>query len=91
MLFDALAIEVDGPKAWDLDLAIRRDLPDHGASYRITLRNDVMTYVKDSDKRVSLTLTVPAAALIRRHRVITDGDVSWRFSVASTWRREKRR
>ncbi len=64
MLFDALAIQVDGPKAWDLDLAIRWDLPDHGASYRTTLHNGVMTSVKDSDKPVSLTLTVPAAALI---------------------------
>src|SRR6185312_11245581 len=63
MLFDALAIQVDGPKAWDLDLAIRWDLPDHGASYRTTLHNGVMTYVKDSDKPAGLTLTVPAAAL----------------------------
>jgi alkyl sulfatase BDS1-like metallo-beta-lactamase superfamily hydrolase len=64
MLFDALSIQVDGPKAWDLDLAIRWDLPGHGASYRTTLHNGVMTYVKDSDKPVGLTLTVPAAALI---------------------------
>ena len=64
MLFDALAIQVNGPKAWDLDLAIRWDLPDHGASYRTTLHNGVLTYVKDGDKPVSLTLTVPAAALI---------------------------
>ena len=63
MLFDALAIQVNGPKAWDLDLAIRWDLPDHHASYRTTLRNGVLTYVKDSDKPVGLTLTVPAAAL----------------------------
>ena len=64
MLFDALAIQVNGPKAWDLDLAIRWDLPDHRASYRTTLHNGVLTHVKDSDKPVSLTLTVPAAALI---------------------------
>ena len=64
MLFDALAIQVNGPKAWDLDLAIRWDLPDHGASYRTTLHNGVLTYVKDSDKPTGLTLTIPAAALI---------------------------
>ena len=34
MLFDALAVQVNGPEAWDLDLAIRWDLPDHSASYR---------------------------------------------------------
>jgi alkyl sulfatase BDS1-like metallo-beta-lactamase superfamily hydrolase len=64
MLFDALAIQVNGPKAWDLDLAIRWDLPDHGTSYRTTLHNGVLTYMKDSDKPVSLTLTVPKAALM---------------------------
>jgi alkyl sulfatase BDS1-like metallo-beta-lactamase superfamily hydrolase len=84
MLFDALAIQVDGPKAWDLDLAIRWDLPDHGASYRTTLHNGVLTYIKDSDKPVGLTLTVPAAALTalaggdieaaRSGGLTTDGD-----------------
>ena len=63
MLFGALAVQVDGPKAWNLDLAIRWDLPDHGASYRTTLHNGVLTYVKDSDRPVGLTLTVPAPAL----------------------------
>jgi alkyl sulfatase BDS1-like metallo-beta-lactamase superfamily hydrolase len=63
MLFDALAIQVDGPKAWNLDLAIRWDLPDHGASHRTTLHNGVLTHVKDSDKPVGLTLTIPAPAL----------------------------
>jgi alkyl sulfatase BDS1-like metallo-beta-lactamase superfamily hydrolase len=64
MLFDALAIQVNGPAAWDLDLAIRWDLPEHGASYRTTLHNGALTYVKNSDKPVNLTLTVPSAALI---------------------------
>jgi alkyl sulfatase BDS1-like metallo-beta-lactamase superfamily hydrolase len=63
MMFDALAIQVDGPRAWELDLAIRWDLPDQGASYRTTLRNGVFTYVKGSGEPAALTLTVPAAAL----------------------------
>jgi alkyl sulfatase BDS1-like metallo-beta-lactamase superfamily hydrolase len=71
MLFDALAIQVDGPSAWDLDLAIGWDLPDHGASYRVTLHNGVLSYVKGSAKPVSLTLTVPAAALA----ALAGGDV----------------
>ena len=93
MLFDAIAIQVDGPKAWDLDLTIRWDLPDHGASYRTTLHNGVLTYVKDSDKPVSLTLTVPAAALIalaqgnldaaRSNGLTTDGDPSQLASLFS--------
>jgi alkyl sulfatase BDS1-like metallo-beta-lactamase superfamily hydrolase len=71
MLFDAIAVQVDGPKAWDLDLAIRWDLPDHGASYRTTLHNGVLTYVKDNDKPVGLTLTAPAVALL----ALAQGDV----------------
>jgi alkyl sulfatase BDS1-like metallo-beta-lactamase superfamily hydrolase len=93
MLFDALAIQIDGPKAWDLDLAIRWDLPDHGAAYRTTVRNGVLTYVKGSDKPASLTLTVPAAALIalaqgdiqaaRGNGLTTDGDESQLTSLFS--------
>ena len=86
MLFDALAIQVDGAKAWDLDLAIRWDLPDLGAAYRTTLRNGVLTYVRNSDQPVALTLTVPAAALTalalgdleaaRGHGLTVSGDQS---------------
>jgi linear primary-alkylsulfatase len=93
MLFDALAIQVNGPEAWDLDLAIRWDLPDHGTSYRTTLHNGVLTYVKDSDKPVGLTLTVPAVALIavatgnldaaRSNGLTTEGDESQLTSLFS--------
>jgi alkyl sulfatase BDS1-like metallo-beta-lactamase superfamily hydrolase len=93
MLFDALAIQVDGPKAWDLDLAIRWDLSDHDASYRTTLHNGVLTYVKDSDKPTGLTLTVPAEALIalatgnleaaRSKGLTTSGDESQLVSLFS--------
>ncbi|MGE0295246.1 alkyl/aryl-sulfatase [Pseudonocardia sp.] len=71
MLFDALAVQVDGPKAWDLDLAIGWNLPDHGTSYRMTLRNGVLTHVEGSNKPVALTLTVPAAAFI----ALAGGDI----------------
>ena len=50
MLFDALAVQVNGPAAWELDLAINWVLPDHDASYRTTLRNGVLTYVKGSEQ-----------------------------------------
>jgi alkyl sulfatase BDS1-like metallo-beta-lactamase superfamily hydrolase len=93
MLFDALAIQVDGPKAWDLDLAIRWDLPDRGTSYRTTLHNGVLTYVKDSDKPVGLTLTIPAVALFalaggnmdaaRSNGLTTSGDESQLASLFS--------
>jgi alkyl sulfatase BDS1-like metallo-beta-lactamase superfamily hydrolase len=71
MLVDALAIQVNGPEAWDLDLSITWVLPDHDASYRTTLRNGVLTYVKDSAKPSAATLTVPAPALM----ALAGGDV----------------
>ena len=63
LFFDAIAIQVNGPAAWDLDLAARWVFPDHGATYRTTLRNGVFTYVRGGSGEVSLTLTVPRQAL----------------------------
>ncbi len=63
LFFDAVAIQVNGPAAWDLDLAIRWDFPDHGAAYRTTLHNGVFSYVRDGSGDVSLTVTVPKPAL----------------------------
>jgi alkyl sulfatase BDS1-like metallo-beta-lactamase superfamily hydrolase len=64
MFFDALAVQVDGPKAWDLDLAVGWRFPDHGTTFRTTLRNGVFTYVRDGQGEVTLTVTVPRAALV---------------------------
>jgi alkyl sulfatase BDS1-like metallo-beta-lactamase superfamily hydrolase len=64
LFFDAVAIQVNGPKAWDLDIATRWTFPDaDGASYRLTLKNGVLTHVKDGRGDVTLTVTVPRAAL----------------------------
>ena len=41
-LFDAIAISVNGPKAWDLDLSINVVFTDLDAAYRLTLRNGVL-------------------------------------------------
>jgi alkyl sulfatase BDS1-like metallo-beta-lactamase superfamily hydrolase len=64
LFFDAVAIQVNGPKAWDLDVATRWVFPDHdGATYRVTLKNGVFTHVRDGTGDASLTVTVPQAAL----------------------------
>jgi alkyl sulfatase BDS1-like metallo-beta-lactamase superfamily hydrolase len=63
LFFDALAIQVNGPAAWDLDLALGWVFPDHGATYRTTLRNGVFSYVRDGSGDVALTITVPGPAL----------------------------
>ena len=47
-LFDALAVRIDGPKAWELDIAIDWTFPDLGHNYRSTLRNGVLTTVREA-------------------------------------------
>ncbi|MHA6629349.1 alkyl/aryl-sulfatase [Pseudonocardia sichuanensis] len=44
MLFDAIAIQVDGPKAWDEKLSIDVVLTDVDERYRLRLANGVLTY-----------------------------------------------
>ncbi len=63
LFLDAVAIQVNGPAAWDLDLAIRWVFGDHGPTYRTTLRNGVFSYIPDGSGDVALTVTVPRAAL----------------------------
>ena len=59
-LFDAIAITVNGPKAWDLDLAFDITFRDLGRSFRLTLRNGVLIYVEkepSGDAALHLTST----------------------------------
>lgn len=64
-LFDAFAVQIDGPRAWHLDSSITWDFTDSGDTYRTTLRNGVLVYVKDSvavsDLRISLTFDAALA------------------------------
>ena len=41
-LFDSLAISVNGPKAWDLNLSLNVTFTDLDAAYHVTLRNGVL-------------------------------------------------
>ena len=43
-LFDSLAISVDGPAAWDLDLSVNVVLTDLDAVHHLTLRNGVLIH-----------------------------------------------
>ncbi|KUI35180.1 alkyl sulfatase [Mycobacterium sp. IS-1496] len=43
-MFDALAINVDGPRAWDLDVAVDVTFVDTGDNHRLTLRNGVLVH-----------------------------------------------
>jgi alkyl sulfatase BDS1-like metallo-beta-lactamase superfamily hydrolase len=63
MFFDAIAVKVDGPLAWDLDLSLGWTFPELGSYYRTTLRNGVFTHVRDGKGTTALQLTVPRAAM----------------------------
>ncbi|WP_430644772.1 alkyl/aryl-sulfatase [Agromyces sp. GXS1127] len=76
-LLDSVAIRVDGPRAWDLDLALDITLSDLDRNYRVTLRNGVLVYVaKAADPEtagVTLTLTKPRLLALAGGDVDADG------------------
>ena len=43
-IFDGLAISVNGPRAWDLDIALDVTLAEPAANYRLALRNGVLVH-----------------------------------------------
>ena len=61
-IFDALAISINGPKAWDLDLILDITFADTGANYRLTLRNGVLVYrnAPADPATAHTTLTLPS-------------------------------
>ncbi|WP_194409681.1 alkyl/aryl-sulfatase [Microbacterium cremeum] len=75
-LFDAVAIRVNGPKAWDLSLAIDVTLSDLGRSFHLTLGNGVLVYVErepDASTPLALTLTKPRLMLLAGGDAESDG------------------
>ncbi len=74
-LFDAVAIRVNGPKAWDLDLSLDVVLTDLDRSFHLTLRNGVLVYVeRDADPATPLQLTLSKPRLIQLAGGDTDSD-----------------
>ena len=66
MLFDAIAIQVNGPEAWDENLRIDVVLTDTDERYRLRLANGVLTYSArpqkgDADATVTTTRARPTA------------------------------
>ncbi|MFD4374339.1 alkyl/aryl-sulfatase [Streptomyces sp. NPDC058486] len=61
MLFDAIAIQIDGPKAWNEKLSIDVHLTDVEERYRLRLANGVLSYTSAPQKKAAdttLTSTV---------------------------------
>ena len=64
-MFDILAISVNGPRAWELDLALDVTFADLAANYRITLRNGVLVQRKRPADPSTAAATVTLAAKMR--------------------------
>lgn len=64
-MFDAIAINVNGPRSWDLDLTIDVTFIDLGADYRLTLRNGVLVHRKVAADPSTATATVTFASKFR--------------------------
>ncbi|GII98012.1 alkyl sulfatase BDS1-like metallo-beta-lactamase superfamily hydrolase [Sediminihabitans luteus] len=63
-VFDAIAVQIDGPGAWDDSLTIDVALPDDGVTYRLSLNNGVLTHTASPGAGAAdLTITVPASRL----------------------------
>ena len=74
-MFDALAISVNGPRAWDLDLAIDITFTDLGANHRLTLRNGVLVHRKVAADPATATATLTLASKLRLLQLV-GGDVT---------------
>ncbi|MCV7260812.1 alkyl/aryl-sulfatase [Mycobacterium shimoidei] len=64
-IFDAMAISVNGPRAWDLDLALDISFADLGANYRVTLRNGVLVHRRLPADPATANVTVQLATKVR--------------------------
>jgi alkyl sulfatase BDS1-like metallo-beta-lactamase superfamily hydrolase len=72
-VFDAIAIRINGPKAWNETLSIGIDLTDTGSSYRLDLHNGVLVHHEAPVDGADLILRLPGAALVRLLAGSTDG------------------
>ena len=64
-IFDSLAIRVDGPRGWDLDIALDITFTDSATNYRLSLRNGVLVYRQVAADPASATVTVKVDSKVR--------------------------
>jgi alkyl sulfatase BDS1-like metallo-beta-lactamase superfamily hydrolase len=63
-VFDAIAIRIDGPKAWDEAVSIGVELTDTGTTYRLELRNGVLVHHAAPIDDVALTIRTTGGGLV---------------------------
>jgi alkyl sulfatase BDS1-like metallo-beta-lactamase superfamily hydrolase len=64
-MFDSFAININGPRAWDLDVAVDVTFVDAGSNYRLTLRNGVLVYRKVLADEATAAATIKLANKLR--------------------------
>lgn len=57
-IFDGLAIRVNGPGSWDLDITADVTFADLGVNYRLTLRNGVLVHRKVAADPATATVSI---------------------------------
>jgi alkyl sulfatase BDS1-like metallo-beta-lactamase superfamily hydrolase len=62
-IFDAIAIRVDGPRAWDERLSIGVELTDANETYRLDLRNGVLVHRRAATDGSDVVVRTTRAAL----------------------------
>jgi alkyl sulfatase BDS1-like metallo-beta-lactamase superfamily hydrolase len=64
-MFDTFAINVNGPRAWAVDVAVDVMFLDTGTNYRLTLRNGVLVYRKVPADATTAAATIRLANKLR--------------------------
>jgi alkyl sulfatase BDS1-like metallo-beta-lactamase superfamily hydrolase len=73
-IFDAVAITINGPEAWDLNLAFHVTLTDQGRGFHVTLRNGVLVYrEQEPAEHIPLRIT---ATKVRMLQALAAGDLT---------------
>jgi alkyl sulfatase BDS1-like metallo-beta-lactamase superfamily hydrolase len=70
-IFDGLAISINGPRAWALDLDVDISLADVATNYRLALRNGVLVHRKVAADSATANVTVKLDNKIRLLMVAT--------------------
>jgi linear primary-alkylsulfatase len=64
-IFDTFAINLNGPRAWDLDVAVDITFLDTATNYRLTLRNGVLVHRKRPADESTAQATITLANKLR--------------------------
>lgn len=67
MLFDYMAVRLNGPKAAGRRLTLNFDFTDLGRQYALTVENGVLNYATTLDPRADATLTIAKREIDRIH------------------------